>query len=158
MSNLEIKISPVKKGEAYKYARIACEEDVIECMASYGLTPLQAAKYSIRVSERVYSIYVNGELICITGVTRHSALSDAGSIWMLCTVNIHKYPLVFMKAARPIIMDMMLGFSKVDNHVDARNIRMVRALQFLGFKMDTAKPFGILQRPFHYFWREAACA
>lgn len=158
MGSLSIRIRPSIKSDAYLYSRYACIEDRVECMASFGYTPFEAAKYSIRVSEKVQSIFVNGELVCLVGVTRHSTLSNRGSIWMLCTTHVQKYPLVFMKEARHVVMDMMRGFAKVDNHVDARNLRMVRVLRFLGFEVQDPSPFGILRRPFHYFFREAICA
>lgn len=148
----------VKRKDVEYYSRHACDEDRMECMAMMGMTPREAVLHSLKNSERSYSVLDDDKLVCIFGACRHSALSHSASIWMLATSRIKKYPMISARAILDSLSMVTFGYSKVDNHVDARNIKMVNLLKMAGFKVEDPAPFGVLGRPFHYFWKEMPCA
>lgn len=62
----------------------------------------------------------------------------------------------FMKMSRFFFEKACHDADYLENHVDARYAASVRWLRWLGFTIEPAEPYGLLQLPFHRFhWRRA---
>lgn len=150
---MEHRICRASMKDVKHYARHFRLADRIECVASYGCEPKEAATRSIKLSDAAYAVYVGKDLACLFGFKRNSALDTAASVWLLCTKLVDKHPVHFIRAVIEELPKYGAKYTRVENYVDARNTRMLRAMPLMGFTIEEAKPFGLLGRPFHRVWR-----
>jgi hypothetical protein len=111
---------------AYEVASNLRPEDEREVCEGHGLTPTIHIPLFSREGDCVYFTVPNGETAGIAGVNKN------GSIWMLCTPAILKYPLTFAKEAKRFVErrpEPLLW-----NIADKRNTVHLKLLKFLGFK------------------------
>lgn len=94
---------------------------------------------------------VDDEPVVVFGVATTSLLSDVGQPWMLATDKIEEHQMAFLRRCRHYVEDWRGQFSCLENVVDARNLKAILWLDWLGFTLEEAQPFGALGRPFHRF-------
>ena len=146
-----IEVSRSTRGDAEYIAANMCEADKEEIWASHHSTPAMAMSYSIEKTIFCLTVKIDEHPVVVFGVNGETVLGDKGIVWMLSTDEISKLKFRFVRHSRMFI-DVMLGFYPlIYNHVDVRNKRSIAWLKFLGARIDTAKPFGIEQKMFHYF-------
>lgn len=102
------------------------EEDERELREGHGMIPKIHIPLSTQSGDCVYFTVPNGETAGIAGV------HEDGSIWMLCTPAIHKYPLTFAREAKRFVDNRTEPL--LWNIVDKRNTVHLKLLKFLGFK------------------------
>lgn len=97
--------------------------------------------------------------VCIFGVSEtpgSTALHRCGTPWMLGTTELEDHAFVFLKYSRKFIENMVDSFDWLENYVDARNLKSIEWLKWLGFDIEDAKPWGVEGLPFHRFTMDAA--
>lgn len=128
-------------------------EDAAELWAAGRQTPEQAITHCMAASVFTLTGLVDELPVCIFGVVPTSSLSGRGAPWMVGTVHLERHQRLFLRACRGVIDEMNAMFPKLENAVDARNIKAIRWLRWLGFEIKTAVPFGPDRMPFHPFVR-----
>ena len=135
-------IHPLTKEAALYVASNLREDDRREIEEGHGLPAITTAIYPLE-DDCVYFEVPNGETAGMAGV------GPDGSIWMLCTDAIHKYPLTFAREAKRFID------SRTEeclwNIVDSRNKAHLKLLKWLGFKFIEEFEHGPNNIPFIEF-------
>ena len=80
-----------------------------------------------------------------------AGVGEEGDIWMLCTPDIHRYPITFAREAKRYVDSR--PESLLWNIVDSRNKAHLRLLKFLGFKFLRKYEHGPNSIPFIEFCR-----
>lgn len=128
--------------------------DVEELWAAGRLTPLEAVQMGQRFGE-AYIGMVDGEPVCAFGVTPISALSGLGAPWMVGSTALDAHFRGFLRGCGPVVRAMLSQWPRLVNYVDARNLRAVKWLKWLGFIILPPVPYGHDGLPFHPFIKEA---
>jgi len=128
--------------------------DVEELWAAGRLTPLEAVQMGQRFGE-AYIGMVDGEPVCAFGVTPISALSGLGAPWMVGSTALDAHFRGFLRGCGPVVRAMLSQWPRLVNYVDARNLRAVKWLKWLGFSILPPVPYGHDGLPFHPFIKEA---
>mgnify|MGYP003626976172 CR=1 FL=1 len=143
-----------KKKHAYELQRTMREADKMEIMASNLKTPKEALRGVLESRGEVWAGLADKKVVCMYGVIQLSVLGDAGVPWLLASDLITVHARRFLRENKKFIAAMRKEFGQLVNYVDERNIEAKRWLQWLGFELEEAAPYGILQRPFHKFTME----
>ncbi len=128
--------------------------DVRECDAAGMLTPREAVEQSLEMSPETAAILIDGKCAVIFGVGRWSVLGLRGIPWLLTTDEAPKHTHKLIPMSRKFIEDAKEQYVYLENYVDARNIKAIKWMKWLGFTVRPAKTFGPYGLPFHHFyWR-----
>ena len=73
---------------------------------------------------------------------------------MLGTDLLKRYAVKFLRENEREIVYLSEDFSIIENYCDARNKVTLKWLKWLGFIVHDAKPYGVYNLPFHYFYKE----
>ena len=119
-------IHPITTEAAYQVASNLRPDDYREVTEGHGHDPLISLPLAVQHGDNVYFNVPNGELAGAAGV------QEGGSIWMLTTPAIHKYPVTFAREAKRFIESRTEPL--LWNIVDKRNTVHLKLLQFLGFR------------------------
>lgn len=127
-----------------------------EITALRGPTDMKGALAQCILLSSHYWVAADGaEPVFVFGVTPVSLLDGMGAPWLLGTEKTFNYPRILVKEGRRYIAEMLELYSTLANFVDARNVKSIRWLARLGFKIYTAEPFGHAGLPFHRFEMKA---
>jgi hypothetical protein len=126
--------------------------DVQEVWASHHHTPEKALELSFAVSELCLTVDVKGMPAVIFGITPQTLLDNSATVWMLATEKIRHIRKSFVKECQHYIDMMLIRYPVLENYVDARNVESIRWLKWCGAVIEEAKPYGVEQLPFHYFY------
>lgn len=134
-------------------ARNLRPEDQREVMASHGATPRQALQDSLEQASWACTVHDHKGPLCMFGVTDMGA--DKGCPWLLSTSRLfQEHRARFLRESRHVVERLRRRFSYLENHVMAENTVAVRWLEWLGFSIHPAVPWGFAGLPFHRFsWR-----
>ena len=138
-------------GHAAFIAENMRKADVEEIWADSHRTPYNALVGGISVSEYPATGLVNGVPICMFGVGTSSAIDLHGRPWLLSTPDVEKHSRKFLRLNKSYINLIKEDYSLLYNWVDERNVAAVRWLEWLGFDILPAMPYGLENMPFHYF-------
>jgi len=122
----KIKIHPATEEAAKKVASNLRFEDYRECVEGHGRDPVESLPMAIQHGHCISFDMPNGKTAGLAGI------HENGAIWMLCTPDIHDYPIAFAREAKRWIDSRPEPI--LFNICDARNRMHLRLLQFLGFK------------------------
>ena len=149
----EYAIVPTETRHIAALAATMRKADVDEIWASNRLRPSEALMYSVMVSRNPMTGLVDGEVVCIFGVTHTGAVlgGPAYAPWMLGSDTLAKHALPFLRLSREYALSLKRDYDLLRNHVDARNAMAIRWLRWLGFDILDPVPFGPDQLPFHPF-------
>jgi hypothetical protein len=131
------------------------KSDFDEVYAVTGENPYHAVIDDWLTSIRRW-IVINKEnkAVAVLGVRPLTMFSDIGVPWFLGTNGLEKMKLFFLKHSKQIIEEMGFCFKILFSYVDSRYTKAVKWLEWCGFTIEEAKPFGILKVPFHRFYME----
>ena len=127
------------------------QADRDEVFAAAGLTGAEALRYSFENSIECWAGLVDGEPICIFGVSRSTLLTGTGVPWMLGTPEVEHHVMPFLRRSRVVVRKWREHFDLLVNHVDARNTKSIQWLRWLGFTIRDVIPYGPFNLPFHPF-------
>lgn len=134
-------------------------EDRDELWATSYSTPEQAMVKGIEYSDASYTGMIDGEPVCMWGVVPDGLIFNSGVPWMVGSTALDKHSIRFLRQCRKPLMEILDRYDRLENHVDARNVRSVQWLKFMGFKIEEPENYGVLKLPFHRFWKESVrCA
>jgi hypothetical protein len=125
-------------------------DDKQELDASFG-DYKKAIQVAFNRSDHKWSVYANGDFVCIFGIHPMGLLSDNTIIWMLGTDLIEKHKGAFIRHSREYIQAMLNVHPMLTNYCDVRNTKTIRWLKFMGFTFFDAEPYGIKGYPFYRF-------
>lgn len=128
--------------------------DLAEIEASTGGDPLDVLLVSIALSDAAWTWFIDGVPHMIGGVSPHPTDPTCGVPWAMGSdeVSNHKGELLAMLAGRQLWASER--YTRMENHVDARNKPALKFLRMAGFTIHPPEPFGVLGLPFHRFTLE----
>lgn len=151
---VEVRFREVLPGDiAYVAERLrAADREEVRAVRA-GISMRDALAESVlRSSHYETAVAVDGnEPIAIRGVAPVALLGGVGAPWMLATERAFLFPRALVVEGRRYVGQMLAVYPHLVNYVDARNLRSVRWLAAIGFKIHEAAPFGEAGLPFHRF-------
>jgi hypothetical protein len=153
MSVAEIAITPATRRDALELAPHLRRADREEVWASGRLSGESALLLSLLHSAPglAWAGRIDGEIAVLFGVAQLSLLSDEGRPWLLASLLMERHPLALLRNSRRYVALMRAPFTRLMNHVDARNHAARRWLAWLGFTLEPPAPHGAAGLPFHQF-------
>lgn len=127
------------------------QADIDEFYAMSMLSPREVLEKGILQSTKAWAGIIDGEVITIFGVSPGSILTGIGVPWLVGSDLLEKYQKIFLRRCRPVLNSMLAIYPELINYVDARNHVAKGWLHWLGFKLEEAKPTGVLNYSFHRF-------
>lgn len=138
--------------DARELAPIVRDVDRQEIWATSRRDPDIALMRCVMISDKAWTVRMNGDMVCLFGVAPISLITGVGSPWMIATDDLEKYSFAFLGRCRQYVAEMLECYPTLINHVDARNEPSRLWLKWLGFKMqDYPEPYGVLKKPFYKF-------
>ena len=126
MKTLSKYIHPITLKAALEVACNLRSDDFREISEGHGLDPLTYLAAMSADPSTVYFTAPSGKAAGMAGV------GDEGDIWMLCTNEIHKVPILFSRQAKRFVDSRTEPL--LWNIVDSRNKAHLKLLKFLVFK------------------------
>jgi hypothetical protein len=126
-------------------------DDRYEVMAATGLPVDDILGRCVKNAEMAWAGMVDDEVACIFGVTGASLLSETGYPWLIGTDLIEQHAKPFLRRNRKMVGVMIERYPILKNYVDARNIKAIQWLRWLGFTINPPEPFGMYRMLFHPF-------
>ena len=142
-------IHPITIEAATEVASNLRLEDYREVTEGHGLDPRVFLPMVAKEGSAVYFTVPDGKTAGLAGVR------DGGAIWMLCTPEIHRYPITFAREAKRFVDSREEPL--LWNIVDCRNTVHLKLLKFLGFKFLRKVTHGPNNLPFIEFCRVRRC-
>ena len=127
------------------------QADVHEVWASSKHTPIEAIVTSMSLSQETWVGLGDGEPIIIVGIVKQD-MFNRGVPWMLGTDALPPFTRPFLRYVKELQKRWLDECSFLFNYVDARHTVSVRWLQWMGFEVMEAEPFGPYNMPFHNFY------
>ena len=144
-------IVPVEYSHVAHVADYARKADRDEIAASSGRDMREILCKSVRISTACWAMTIKGEPVVIAGVAPLNVLQGEGVPWAIGTDGVTDNPMLFMKASKTCMAEIIRYYSYLTNYVDARNEAAIRYLKHIGFEFHEAEPYGISGLPFHKF-------
>lgn len=144
-------IVPAHKDHLFWLANHMSEEDRAEC-AAMGLGPFRALELGLQHSVAAWAGIKVPEYrpLCMFGVMPlDGVLSGMGSPWFLSTPELKKYAIRFLKDCDEYVERMLNIFPVLVEMIDARHIRGIKWVRWLGFELTGPEPWGPFGMP-HY--------
>lgn len=141
-----------ERNDAIWFAEHLREADRREIIASTGQYPLVGLTASIAMGNALTG-ELDGEPAALIGMPIISSLPVTGVPWMMGTDKIEEHPVPVARASAEIVERWGETVALMVNYVDSRNRRAVEWLQWLGFTIEEARPYGPFDVPFHRFFK-----
>ena len=140
--------------EISKNARAA---DIEELWAQARVTPEQALNRGFRFCRNARTGMIDGQPVCMFGVTPYSIIHGQGSPWMVGSTALDRLSVQkrLLEQSRIAVAEMWDGYSLLFNLVDDRNEAAKRWLQWLGFTLLDPIAYGPDRLPFRPFYWSA---
>ena len=142
-------IHPITYEAALEVASNLRSDDLREVVEGHGLNPMILLPLAAEEGSAVYFTVPDGKTAGLAGV------GDDGTIWMLCTPEIERYPITFAREAKRYVDSREEPL--LWNIVDCRNTVHLKLLKFLGFKFLRKVTHGPNNLPFIEFCRVRRC-
>jgi hypothetical protein len=127
------------------------QSDKNEVWASHHHMPHDALSLSLEHSILCLTVEKQGEVVAMFGICPDSILGTSATIWLLASDKLEEIKKRFVRHSRKFVQMMLDFYPYLYNSVDARNIKSIEWLRFIGANIEDAKPYGVEQMPFHYF-------
>lgn len=142
---VDIAIREATTADAVHLAPLMREADRDEVYAASGMSPLAGLLASMQGGQESWSGLVDGNLTVLFGLKDNKP-------WLLGSDGVASIPVPFLRRSRSVVAVWRDRYGRIGNHVDARNHVSVAWLQWLGFEIGVAEPYGFRRLPFHPFW------
>ncbi len=147
-------VAPVTQEHVTAAAMDMRPADRAEVWALAHLTPLRALEVSVKGSNRPWAGLYGDDVLCLFGVSEMTLISRVGVPWMLSTHNMAKHVQAVGRTSLRYIRQLRREYDWLENYVDARHELSIKWLEWMGFTLEPALPFGIDRLPFHRFTLE----
>jgi hypothetical protein len=127
------------------------ESDIEEIWASHHHVPIYSLTTSLEESLFCISIMKDNHTLGMFGIQPDGILGEFASIWLLGANELTAEFKKKIRLSRNFIKFFLQHYPLLHNFVDARNKISIKWLRFCGAEIEEAAPFGIEQKPFHYF-------
>ena len=114
---------------------IAMQEDSAETAYKMGMTPLKALWYSYRKSIICRSVFIEGKIAAIFGLSG-SVFSDTGEPWLILAPTVEDYPFKTAFIYKKELQKMNAIFPLLQEWVPEDNEKSIRLLTLMGFKVS----------------------
>ncbi|MEK9753365.1 MAG: hypothetical protein VW338_09160 [Rhodospirillaceae bacterium] len=125
--------------------------DAREIWAANKSTPHRGLLASMRRTRQPWAGLADGRCECIFGVAPLAVVSPAGSPWLLGSDEIERHATRFLRMSQRYIAAIRHDYRLLVNYVDSRNTAAIQWLNWLGFDIMAAEPYGPFGVPFHRF-------
>lgn len=143
-------IIPATPVHALRVAEDMRECDRQEVRATSGDSPGVALLRSMKGSVWSYACLDKDWVpFAIFGLS--DLMPGVGCPWMLATDRLAANSRWFLRATISVVASMHERHPLLVNYVDARNTASIRWLEWAGFKIHPAMPYGVEGLPFHLF-------
>ena len=137
---------------AVELAETMGEADRAEVWAGAHHTPGEALMRCLRGSrDTKHSWLVDGRVMAMWGVGHYTPLSVEATPWMLGSRELPTHARTFARGSKMIAAQWKARYPILRNFVDARHTLAVRWVQWIGFNLLPAIPYGpdgVLFHPF----------
>lgn len=151
---MKIEILPAEASHITAIASRVRPDDERELFDFAGVTAREAMAFGIGASRIALTGLVDGEAVCMFGVSTISAVGNVGRVWMVGTDLLDKYSKIFLRRCAPEVAKMLCEYQRLENCVDVRNDKAIAWLLWLGFKFDLPVPMGLRNMSFIPFYKE----
>ena len=127
------------------------DEDAEEIKALNGSTVSDVMNKIDNLEDNSQVWVVNGNVVCMFGITPLENNERTGVIWLLATSDFHKYTKRFAVRCKKIFKKTMIGYDYVFNYIYSKNLKSIEWLKWLGFNVQDAQKIGIRGATFHRF-------
>lgn len=124
-------------------------EDRIEFECIEGRSLEQELQFSLDSSSAAHALIIGGELVSIFGEVDMG--EGVGVPWMISTTALDRHRRAFLTRCDQQIASMRERYKLLINYTDARYTKALDWMQWMGFHMHPAIPYGVNQEPFHPF-------
>lgn len=124
--------------------------DVEEIWAGPGVSPKIAVAWSIAMSDPGWAVEIDDRPLALFGA--QPVQGGVGVPWLVATEEIEKYPVHFFRVSRDVVDVLKERYRYLENRTDARNALSLRWLEWAGFTIEPAEPWGVAGMEFHRFW------
>ncbi len=119
-----------------------------EAMALSGLAPLEAIAASVERSNAAWTGFDReGNPLAVFGI-RGDLLGGVGYPWLVCRKDIADHGLEFARWFRRVLGLFIEQYEELVSLVDDRNDPVKAMLEWAGFELEDARPFGKDGLPF----------
>lgn len=131
------------------------QRDIDECEAMFGPDSMRWAAW-LGMEWGALVAECDGEVIAAFGVVPSSDDPQLGIPWMFGTDRIDECSRQLLRDPPRVLRVWLRHFTRLENYVDARNVKSVRWLRRLGFTVHAPEPMGVAGLPFHRFQMSAS--
>src|SRR5690606_18383941 len=135
----------------------ARQADIDELWAQARSAPLDSMKGGMRWTRSATVALLDGEPVCMFGVTPVSLLRGWGVPWLIGSARMDSMAMkrALLREARHVISEWQGRYTFLLNFVDERNERAMHWLAWLGFTLQEPQPHGPDGLPFRaFYWRK----
>lgn len=128
------------------------EADRLEVSAARGGDMRAALHECFLKSQNAWAVFPRGgdAAVFVFGVARGDWRWM--NMWALSTPAVNEYPLAFAKGSRGVADMLFAMYPHVRGYVDARHVKSIRWLEFLGFKLGAPVEYGLRGEVFYLFY------
>lgn len=140
-----IQVCPV---ESKHIKKIVSKMRLEEGIERVGLDKEKIVENAIKEASYVFTAMIDGEPACMWGIYQQTMLSDTAYMWLITTPLVEKHQFFFARRSQIYLQGLKEHFKIIQGHVDARFIRSIRWLKWLGFTVYPMFDDGTYRRPF----------
>ncbi len=134
MSNPEITITETCPFHLREMAETMQSESAERAMR-FGTTPLKALWSNYRRSIICKSLFINGKLAAIFGISG-IVFSEVGTPWICMTPETEQYPMRVAFRFKKELEQMSKMFPVLEDYLDENNEKGIRFMQLMGFNVS----------------------
>lgn len=125
----------------------------VEELEACGWPPESLHQFA-RESKAVALVEVGGVPCSLFGVAKvGTLLTFTWSPWMIGSTELNKHRRKLLTQSKRIVQTMQNEFGYLENWVYEGSAESVRYLEWLGFNIEPAEPYGPEGQRFHKFWK-----
>ena len=141
-------VRPAMPGDTWLFLPTVRAADVAE-LAALGVTPELCMREGVAQSRRSFAMFIHGQPAAIFGCVEHRT---HGVPWAVVCTAAETFPIPFLRSSLRYVHSLPMF---LENAVDARNVKTIQWLRWLGFTIEAPEPMGKKGELFHRFWRAA---